>query len=411
MNFIYNIGIYFAQLILNCLALFNQKIKLGVDGRKAVFSVLQTKIFDGDKTLWFHCASLGEYEQGLPVFKALKKQYPKHKIVLTFFSPSGYEIRKSAPIADVVTYLPLDSKKNVKQFLDIVNPELSIFVKYDIWPNYLLQLKKRKKRVVLISALFRENQSFFKFYGKLMRQALFSFEHIFVQDQNSKQLLESINYVNCSISGDTRFDRVLGQLNQDNTIQFVDDFKQNSMCVVAGSTWPEDENILASFINSNLSKTTKFIIAPHTIKYKQIQALKDSISVKTILYSEKEGKNLRDYSVLILDTIGILSKVYNYADIAYVGGAMGNTGLHNTLEAAVFGIPIIIGSNFEKFPEAKYMIANGGIISINNANDLHKILLNYIENPKKRVLSGSKNLEFIKKNEGAVVQIMDFLRK
>uniref|UniRef100_UPI0030D94D8C 3-deoxy-D-manno-octulosonic acid transferase n=1 Tax=Bizionia echini TaxID=649333 RepID=UPI0030D94D8C len=214
MNIIYNIGIYLAQVVLPIVALFSGKIKQGVIGRSNSFSILKNALDNSDKTLWYHCASLGEYEQGLPVFKELRPLYPNHKIILSFFSPSGYEIRKNTDIADVVVYLPLDTPQNAKRFLDLVNPELTLFIKYDIWPNFLLELKKRNHRAILISALFRKDQSYFKFYGGFMRQALFAFEHIFVQDKNTQKLLKSINYNKTTLTGDTRFDRVFSQLSQ-----------------------------------------------------------------------------------------------------------------------------------------------------------------------------------------------------
>lgn len=394
---------------LKCASPFSEKIKKGVIGRQHTFTVLEQNLKSNDKTIWFHCASLGEYEQGLPVFNLIREHYKDHKIVLSFFSPSGYEIRKNAPIADIVIYLPLDTKNNAKYFLDIVRPELTVFVKYDIWPNFLNELKKRKLRAILISANFRDNQSFFKFYGKPRRDALFAFEHIFVQNENSKKLLQSMHYNNVTVSGDTRFDRVSSQLEQDNYLDFIETFKQNNLCVVAGSTWPEDEVLLIEFINHQAPKEVKFIIAPHNIKSHQIKNIKESLTVDVVSFSQMSNEKLKSASVFIVDTIGILSKIYNYADIAYVGGAVGTTGLHNTLEPAVFGIPIIIGNNYSKFPEAKEMILNEGVFSISNQNELNLILNELIENPKKRNLSGNSNSDYIKRNKGALNIIFKYL--
>ena len=410
LRFIYNIGIHITDFALKCVAFFNAKINLGVKGRKNTSKTLNEKLNKKDKTLWFHCASLGEYEQGLPVFKELRKHYNKHKIVLTFFSPSGYEIRKNSPIADVVVYLPIDTKKNAKQFLNIVNPELTIFVKYEIWPNFLKEIKQRNLRVILISAAFRKNQSYFKFYGAELKQALFSFEHIFTQNEDSKILLESIGYNNITVSGDTRFDRVYSQLDIDNTLDYIENFKNNKLCVVAGSTWPEGEELLINFINSEASKNVKFIIAPHNIKPSQIKNIQENIKKETVLFSDKEQKQVSNAEVFILDTIGFLSKTYNYADIAYVGGAIGNTGLHNTLEPAVFGVPIIIGNNHQKFPEAEAMIKNGGMFSVSNQKEFNTILTQLIDDKELRLNSGDKNYSYIKKNRGAVVQILNYLR-
>jgi len=410
LKLIYNIGVYIADFHLKIIALFSHKLKLGVDGRAQTFNILETSISKNDKTFWFHCASLGEYEQGLPMFKVLREKYPLHKIVLTFFSPSGYEIRKNTDVADIVVYLPMDTKVNAKRFLNIVHPELTIFVKYDIWPNYLIELKKRNLRAILISALFRNNQSYFKPLGSMMRNALSAFEHIFVQNEDSKKLLESINFNNVTVAGDTRFDRVTNQLKTDNKLTFIEEFKQDKLCVVIGSSWPEDEELLVNFINSNDSKEIKYIIAPHNIKQNQIQNLTSKLNVKTVLFTEKEGQNLSDYSVFVIDTIGILSKIYSYADIAYVGGAMGATGLHNILEPAVFGVPIIIGKNHFKFPEAQQMIDFGGLKSIKNEDELNSELTSIIENASKRNQMGSLNKEFIDLNKGAIQKITNYLK-
>jgi 3-deoxy-D-manno-octulosonic-acid transferase len=397
-----------ASFLLKIIAPFNKKINLGVKGRANTFKVLKSAISQKDKVIWFHCASLGEYEQGLPVFEKIKKQYSKHKIVLSFFSPSGYEIRKNTPIADVVTYLPLDTSKNVNRFLNLIHPILVIFVKYEFWPNYLNALKNRNIKAILISALFRENQSFFKFYGKWMQKYLHAFEHIFVQNTTSKKLLNSINYSNVTVSGDTRFDRVYNQLQTNNTLDFIEQFKQDKLCIVAGSTWVEDEKLLVKFINSS-SEDLKFIIAPHNIKQSQINHLTSSIKKETVLFSEKDNFNLNKTQVFIIDTIGLLSKIYSYADIAYVGGALGTTGLHNILEPAVFGVPIIIGNNYSNFPEAFDMITLGGLFPVSNQSSFNSILNSLITNSKKRLDSGKINANYIYKNKGAVIQISSYL--
>jgi 3-deoxy-D-manno-octulosonic-acid transferase len=411
LNLLYSISISLASFILKCLAPFNKKIKQGVKGRKQTFSLLASRLSPEDKTMWFHCASLGEYEQGLPVFKTLREDFPTHKIVLSFFSPSGYEIRKNSPIADVVVYLPLDTKRNAQRFLDLVHPELTIFVKYEIWPNFLKTLGSRKGKAILISAVFRADQSFFKWYGKQTKEALFTFDHIFTQNEDSKRLLESINYNKVTVSGDTRFDRVFNQLSQNNTLDFIAEFKNNQLCVVIGSSWPEDETLLIEYINTEAREDIKFIIAPHTIKPNQIATIKRNIKKEVVLFSEKENQDLSKYNVLILDTIGLLTKVYSYADIAYVGGAMGTTGLHNILEPAVFGIPIIIGHHFKKFPEAYALQSEKGLISISNQQELNKALHLFVDNPQQRITFGENNLNFIKKNRGAVIQILSYIRR
>ncbi|RIA10741.1 3-deoxy-D-manno-octulosonic-acid transferase [Flavobacteriaceae bacterium MAR_2010_72] len=410
MDFIYNIAVSIVNFHLKIIAQFNPKLKLGVVGRTETFTKLSAAIQKDDEVLWFHCASLGEYEQGLPVFQVLRERYSGFKIVLSFFSPSGYEIRKDSPIADVVVYLPLDTKKNARRFLDAVQPKFTVFVKYDIWPNYLFELKRRKLRAILISAAFRENQSYFKFYGLRMRRALSVFEHIFVQNEASKTLLKRIGIHNVTTSGDTRYDRVSQQLEQNNTLDFIDEFKQHKTCVVVGSSWPEDEKLLVEYINKHSTEHVKYIIAPHNMKAGQIETLKQSLNVDTALFSEKLNVDLKNCSVFIINTIGLLSKIYSYADIAYVGGAMGTTGLHNILEPAVFGAPIIIGKHYDKFPEAKQMIKEAGVKSIGNYKELETTLDQLLHDNALAKKLGGLNTNFIKKNKGAVIQITDYIR-
>ena len=407
--FLYNILTYVAAFLLKIIARFNHKIALGVKGRSQTFAVLKPAIASDDKVIWFHCASLGEYEQGLPVFEAIEKAAVGRKIVLSFFSPSGYEIRKKTHWADAVVYLPLDTKSNAKKFLDLIHPELVIFVKYEIWPNYLNALRKREIRTLLISALFRRDQMYFKPQGKWMRHSLHAFEHIFVQNAESRSLLHSFGFDNVSISGDTRFDRVSNQLEIDNTLDFITQFKNGQLCVVAGSTWPEGEALLTRFINSSAYRV-KYIIAPHNIKPNRIQSLKASLNKKTVLFSEMNHETLADHDVLIVDTIGLLSKIYSYANIAYVGGAVGNTGLHNTLEAAVFGVPIIIGHQYDNFPEAFAMIEEGGMVSVNDQETFNIAINQLITDEPLRIELGEKNARYIEKNRGAVIQIMDYIR-
>jgi 3-deoxy-D-manno-octulosonic-acid transferase len=406
----YSIGIYIASFIIKLLSLFNTKLKQGVKGRKETFQKLESTIKQNDKTFWFHCASLGEYEQGLPVFEALKIKHPNYKIVLSFFSPSGYEVRKKTKLADVVVYLPLDTKANAKRFLDLVHPDYIIFVKYDIWPNILLEIKKRQLNAILISAVFRDNQSFFKWYGGFMKSALFGFKHIFTQEANSKTLLNSINYQHTSISGDTRFDRVSNQLTVDNSVSFIETFKNDKLCIVFGSTWPEDDKLYLDFINSKSNQDIKFIIAPHNIKASYTASLHSQLKLKTISFSKMNTKDLADYSVFIMDTIGYLSKVYSYADLAYVGGAAGSTGMHNILEPAVFGIPILIGKNYDKFPEAKNLIKIGGVTSVSTSKAFETTVNEFILNNTLREKQGNINKDFIQKNRGAVIQILNYIR-
>lgn len=410
MKGLYSIGIYIASFAIKVASTFNTKLKQGVDGRKQTFLKLKNTIKPNDKTFWFHCASLGEYEQGLPVFEALKAKHPDYKVVLSFFSPSGYEVRKNAAIADVVVYLPLDTSANAKRFLNLVNPDYILFVKYEIWPNFLHEIKKHDLKAILISAVFRKDQAFFKWYGSYVKSALFGFKHIFTQDENSKLLLQCINYKSVSISGDTRFDRVSNQLKVDNQVSFIEAFKNDKLCVIFGSSWPDDDKLYLDFINDAKNSGLKFIIAPHNIKSSYITSLKTQLRVKTICFSElNEIKNLADYNVFILDTIGYLSKVYSYADIAYVGGGAGSTGLHNILEPAVFGIPILIGKNYEKFPEAKTLIDLGGVTSIATPEAFNSTLKALVTDNLLRKNQGVITKSYIEDNTGAVLKIMDYL--
>ncbi len=412
LKFIYNFLIQSVPLVLKLIALFNHKIKLGDKGRAQTFKMLKNQIDYTNQTIWFHCASLGEYEQGLPVFKSIKQHYPNHKVILTFFSPSGFENKKNSPIADVIVYLPIDTPANAKRFIQLVKPQLTVFVKYDIWPNYLNQLKQIGGEALLISALFRPKHRFFKWYGKWMIPSLKTFKHIFVQDKQSKQLLEGIKLFNVTLSGDTRFDRVASQLTMDNTLAFIEQFINQKPCVVAGSTWEADEALFINYIN-NCKTDTKFIIAPHNVNQGQIKKLKSQLTASSILFSEhtQHQQPLQDYKVFIVDTIGLLSKLYHYADIAYIGGAMGGTGLHNTLEAAVFGVPIIIGDKFKKFPEAIQMQQQGGLFSVGNQTQFNLILDTLISNPTAQQTAGQVNANYVKQKRGAVNTIEAYIKK
>jgi 3-deoxy-D-manno-octulosonic-acid transferase len=408
MLFLYNLIVRIAGFLLKIIAFFSPKIKLFVDGRKVVFPTLEQKIKPSDKTIWFHAASLGEYEQGLPVIEKVKEQFPQHKIVVTFFSPSGYEVRKNNTVADVTVYLPLDTKKNAQEFLKLVHPDLVFFIKYEYWLNYLSELKNQNTRTYLISGILRENQMFFKWYGSFYRKALDTFTYFFVQNENSKKLLLQLGKTNVAVSGDTRFDRVAAILEKDNTLDFIANFKNNTLTIVIGSSWPKDENLLVDFINSN-NHNVKFIIAPHNIKDDQIQQLKNSITKKTILFSEKENAILTEYDVLIINTIGILTKIYSYSDIAYVGGGFGNPGVHNILEPATFGVPIVIGPNYSHFAEATALVNLEGCISISNKKELDNAFTNLILNEIERQERGHICSTFVQMNKGATNVIMNII--
>ena len=405
MLFLYTLLVQIAAFLLKIVALFSPKIKLFVGGRKLVFSTLEQKIKPTDKTIWFHAASLGEYEQGLPVIEKIKEHFPFHKIVVTFFSPSGYEVRKNNTVADVTVYLPLDTQKNAQQFIKFLHPDLVFFIKYEFWPNYLAELKKRNTKTYLISGILRENQLFFKWYGGFYRDALNAFTYFFVQNETSKKLLQQVGKTNVSVSGDTRFDRVVSILEKDNSLDFISQFKDDIVTIVVGSSWPKDEDLVVNFINSN-TFNVKFIIAPHNIKKEQIQQLQNNIIKKTVLFSEKDGKNLADFDVFIIDTIGILTKIYSYADIVYVGGGFGNPGVHNVLEPATFGVPILIGPNYSHFAEAAALVNMEACIAVNNGKELNDALANLISNDDIRQEKGHMCSTFVQMNKGATAIIL-----
>ncbi|WP_316634244.1 glycosyltransferase N-terminal domain-containing protein [uncultured Flavobacterium sp.] len=373
MLFLYNLVVSIAGFFLKIVALFSPKIKLFIEGRKNVFTILEDKIKPTDKTIWFHSASLGEYEQGLPVIEEIKKKHPSHKIIVTFFSPSGYEVRKNNTVADVTIYLPLDTKSNAKKFLKLAHPELAFFIKYEFWLNYLKELENSKTPTYLISGIFRDNQMFFKWYGGFYRKALNAFTYFFVQNEASKEKIESLGFQNVTVSGDTRFDRVNAILERDNKLDFIENFKNNIPTIIIGSSWPKDETLLVEYIN-NAPENVKFIIAPHNIKTDQISGLKSQITKSTVLFSEKQGLDLSNYQVFIIDTVGLLTKIYSYGTIAYVGGGFGNPGIHNILEPATFGIPIIIGPNYSNFAEAVELVNLGGCVVISNVDELKQNL-------------------------------------
>ncbi|MES2748365.1 MAG: glycosyltransferase N-terminal domain-containing protein [Bacteroidota bacterium] len=402
---IYNLFAVLASQLIKLLALFSPKMKLFVNGRKNVFSTLQSKINTNDKTIWFHAASLGEYEQGLPVIEKIKHHFPNHKIVITFFSPSGYEVRKNNTIAGATVYLPLDTKSNAQRFLKAVHPEMVFFIKYEFWPNYLNELQKSGISTYLISGIFRENQAFFKWYGGFYRNALNSFDYFFVQNESSKKLLLQLGFANVKISGDTRFDRVVAVLERDNSLDFIEQFKNNQTTIVIGSSWPKDESLLVNYIN-NSANNVKFIIAPHNIKADQIADLKSQITKSTVLFSEKENQNLSEFQVFIIDTIGILTKIYSYADIAYVGGGFGNPGVHNILEPATFGIPIVIGPNYSHFSEATALVNLEGCVAISIQNELNTAFDTLLSDTTIRYEKGHICSTFVQMNKGATEVIL-----
>ncbi len=364
----YNLGMHIYGGGVRAVSRFNPKARLWVGGRRNIFDRLREAVPPGDRIVWIHCASLGEFEQGRPVIEAVRREHPEYRILLTFFSPSGYEIRKGYKEADYIFYLPLDTPRNVHRFLDIVRPEITIFVKYEYWLNYLAELRRRKSRVFIVSAIFRPDQIFFKRRGRAFRRALATYEQIFVQDEESRNLLAGIGVGNVTVAGDTRFDRVARIAESTRELPLVERFAAGRPLFVAGSTWEPDERILQQLVNAH--PELKFIVAPHEMESSRIASLMENTAGGAAQYtgldanSDPSGKHL-----LIIDTIGILSSIYRYASYAYIGGGFG-AGIHNTLEAATFGLPIAFGPNYRKFKEACDLTDSGAATVISNYGEL-----------------------------------------
>lgn len=406
MAIIYHLGIFFYQFVVRVFALFDKKAAQFVKGRKNWEKSLKSKIDPEASYLWFHCASLGEFEQGRPVIEAVKDRYPQYKIVLTFFSPSGYEIRKNYDGADVVTYLPVDTRHNARIFLDLVNPQKAFFVKYEFWYNYISALKQRRIPLFLISGIFRENQQFFKNtpWGLWYRKMLNGFEHFFVQNEKSAKLLENIRLKNFTIAGDTRFDRVAAIAQNAKTFENVDKFRGDTLTVIAGSTWKPDEELLAAFINN--STNIKFIIAPHEVHPSNINRIHQLLKKPAISFSKAQNNDLSSYDVLIIDSIGILSSLYQYGNLAYIGGGFG-VGIHNILEAATFKLPIVFGPNYKKFQEAVDLVAQKGAFSIGNAEELNRTFNKLLSD--KMTLKNASDVckNYVEKNVGSTKLIIN----
>ena len=410
MRVIYNIAIIKVRALMFILKYFNSKIRSFNNERKNVLKNLENSVSKNDNHIWIHVASLGEYEQGLPIFKEIKSLYKNHKIILSFFSSSGYEVQKNNSIGDLTIYLPLDSPSNAKKLISIVNPKMAFFVKYEFWPNYLYNLKKNNTPTYLLAGLFRKNHWFFKWYGSGFLNLLkSSITHFFVQNKESKSLLASYNITNCTLMGDSRFDRVNSLLNQNNEIKNIKEFIGDKICLVAGSTWKEDESIMINSINDN--NDLAWIIAPHQINKKQIKKFQDKLKCESIIHSNLNQNNITTAKVLIIDSIGLLTRLYSYSDISYVGGGMGNSGLHNILEPAIFKNPILIGKNYLNFPEAKNLIAENGAISVKDAKEFKRILNELIENKRERIKMGEINFNYIKSNLGTTKNVISYLKE
>ena len=405
MAFLYSLAVAVAKAMTPVVAK-SAKTKAFVAGRKALWTQLKG-IPQNKKVVWMHCASLGEYEQGLPVLTALKNNHPEYFYLVTFFSPSGYEVRKNHGIADLVTYLPWDTKADVKRFVALVNPVMALLVKYEFWPNLIRELQRKEVPLYLISGLFRQNQRFFKPWGNSQRKLLREFAHLFVQNEASLKLLQSIGVQQVSVSGDTRFDRV-GAAKE--PLAFMDTFVGARKCIVAGSTWPEDEALLLEAIRQT-PKDWCWLIAPHEMHEAKLNHLMAQLPKGSLRYTQNEEATFDGCPVLVLDTVGMLGRSYPYASLAYVGGGMGTSGLHNILEPAAEGVPIVIGKNYDTFPEAKDLIALGGVISVATADACSKQLSILQENDALREEKGSTNKNYVRTNQGATAKTLSLLNQ
>ena len=413
--FFYNIFLWLFKAGTHIASLLNPKAKKWVNGRKNIFRKLQQAIPTGEKVIWVHCASLGEFEQGRPVIEKLKSLGTGHRILLTFFSPSGYEAQKNYKGADWVFYLPMDSPRNAKRFLEIVHPSLVIFVKYEFWYYYLKKIKYRNIPLLLISALFRKDMSFFKWYGKLQRKMLSRFDHLFVQTTVSKQLIDKIGLsAICSVSGDTRFDRVIEIASSAKTIPAIEKFIGNNKVIVAGSTWPEDEEVLQKVFVSILDKSIKLIIAPHEINEKHIVEI-EKLFPEAVRFSRLSEKDSHLLKIIIIDNIGMLSNLYQYAFITYIGGGLRTMGVHNVLEPAVYNKPVLFGPYFHKYTEAVGLVQAGGGLPFYDEKRtgimLKEMIMALMINEEEYNYRGQAAGEFVQANKGATQKIIQFIQE
>lgn len=399
---------YLYLLAIMLASLFKKKARLWLEGRKKLFKKLRSSFAENEKVAWFHCASLGEFEQARELIESFKKKYPDHKVLLTFFSPSGYLARKNYDKADHVFYLPVDTKANARKFISLVNPKIVFFIKYEYWFNYLAELKRNNIPAFFVSAILRRDQHFFKSYGGWFRKQLKNISYFFVQNELSLHLLNSINISNAMVTGDTRFDRVYRIAQETKEFALIESFKNNDPLLLAGSTWPEDEEIV--FQLQSTIPAIKLIIAPHEVHETRVRKLHQKAGEGAILFSEANNNNLKNCKVLIIDSIGMLSHLYRYSDISYIGGGFG-AGIHNILEAATFGMPVFFGPNYKKFKEASDLIDLGGAFPINTFNDLKEKITTFIENKSELTQAGNICRCYVAENKGATEKILNHIIK
>lgn len=409
MNILYNLGIFLYTLSIRIAAMWNSKARNWVDGRKAVFDEIKSKVNPQEKKIWFHCASLGEFEQARPVIELFKQRNPAFKVLLTFFSPSGYEVRKNYSGADYVFYLPADTSANARKFIELIKPSLAVFTKYDFWFNYLQQLEKNKIPVAVFSAAFRKDQYFFQEYGNWFLQILSRIDIIYVQDDESRKLLRKAKFNNVMVCGDTRFDRVMQIAEYPVDFPLIEKFKGDRTTIIAGSTWKEDERIIIELIKKR-KDTMKFIIAPHETSEDRVAGLTEQIPIASLRFSQANEKNISDVNVLVIDSVGILSQLYRYADVAYVGGGFGK-GIHNILEPAAFSVPIIIGPNYKKFNEAVDMVNLSMAFTIDKFRQMNNKITDFFFIKGSDVTIRKRIAEYMNSKKGATQQVVEGLEK
>lgn len=404
---IYNLVIYIYLFGVKLAALFSSKPAKMVKGHREVFDILRDKIDRNARYIWFHAASLGEFEQGRPLIERIRKEYPEYRILQTFFSPSGYKVRKNYQGADIVCYLPFDTPRNVRRFIEMVNPCMVFFIKYEFWQNYLNTLYKKGIPVYSVSSIFRPNQIFFRWYGKDYRKVLKTFSHLFVQNEVSEKLLASIGVTDVTIVGDTRFDRVLDICTVAKDLPLVKAFKGNSKTFVAGSSWGPDEDIFIRYFNEHLEM--KLVIAPHVVSDSHLKEIMEKVKRPCVRYTEATEENVSKADCLIIDCYGLLSSIYRYGDISYIGGGFG-VGIHNVLEAAVYGIPVIFGPNNKKFREAQHLLEKKGGFEINDYEEFKSLMDRFLTDNSYLQQAGNAAGDYVKNNSGALEKIMKAIR-
>lgn len=401
-SLLYDIGLGAYHTGIKLSSPFNKKANQWVAGRKDWQTNLKA-ILDGRPVMWVHCASLGEYEQGKPVIEALELEQPGKQVLVSFYSPSGYEVVKRREPNRAIVYLPADNRSNAKEFLQTVNPVLAIFIKYEFWYHYLQFLRWHKVPTILVSGIFRSSQSFFKPWGGLHREMLGCFSHFFVQDDDSRGLLQGIGLNNVTVAGDTRFDRVVAIQGNPQKLPLVEQFKADAPIFIAGSTWPADEEVLLPLLPDLIAKGWKVIIAPHNIDGQHITQLQKTLGDKATTYSEADLSK----DILVVDNVGLLASMYQYAELAYVGGGFGK-GIHNTLEAAANGLPVIFGPNYHKFKEARDLVHIGGAFPVGNFTEL-KLRINTLMGESEYVNASQATLQYVNSNTGATNQVVQWI--